>query len=86
MTLELLVDGVIASAGDPVVGRAATSVGGQPAIRFGVHRATQKDYQVQTLAIYQGRVYQFLSFGPAGKDAATDAMAAQILATLEFTK
>lgn len=86
LTLELLVDGVIASAGDPVVGRAATSVGGQPAIRFGVHRATQKDYQVQTLAIYQGRVYQFLSFGPAGKDAATDAMAAQILATLEFTK
>lgn len=86
LTLDALVDQVITSVGDPVQGRQETTVGGQSAIRFGVHRSKQKDYEVETLAIYQGQVYQFLFFGVAGKDAASDAMAAQILATLEFTK
>ena len=86
LTLGPLVDQVIAAVGDPVQGRQATTLGGQPAIRFGVHRSKQKDYEVETLAIYEGQVYQFLFFGVAGKDSATDAMAAQILSTLQFTK
>ncbi|MGD0019898.1 MAG: hypothetical protein ABSD62_11640 [Candidatus Limnocylindrales bacterium] len=86
MTLDQTVAAVIGSFHDPAEGRMATTVGGEPAAHFGVHRSAQKDYVSETVVIHAGKIYAFSFFGIKGKDAATDAMAAQILATLTFTK
>jgi hypothetical protein len=84
-TLAQAVDGAIAGFADPAEDRTATTVGGEPATHFGVHRSKQKDYASVAVVLHGERGYEFLVFGAKGQDAATDAMAAQILATLEFT-
>jgi hypothetical protein len=71
--------------GDPAVGKKATVVGGEPAVRFGVHRSIQQDYVSVTLVLHNGRLYQFLLLGVAGKDAAADDTLAQIMTTIQFT-
>ena len=85
MTLDTFADEVIAGLAAPAEGRKATTVSGVPAVTFGIHRSIQKDYESVTVLLRSGRSYEFLFFGLAGKDAATDAMAAQVLSTLEFT-
>jgi hypothetical protein len=70
---------------DPVVGQPATTVGGQAAVQFGVHRSKQKDYASVTVVMYSGRCYQFIVLGSVGHEVATDSMARQVLATVELT-
>ena len=83
-TFNQAVDFVEESLADPAQNRTETTVGGEPAARFGIHRSKQKDYVSETVVVHNGKIYQFVFFA-AGKDSVADALASQILATLEFT-
>lgn len=85
LTLDQAVAAVLAASKDPAGAQVAMTVGGEPATRFGLHRSKQKDYLVEVVALHGGEVYEIAFLG-SGKDTATDALAVQILATLEFTK
>jgi hypothetical protein len=83
-SLDTAANQIITQVAEPVEGRKATTVAGQPAVQFGVHRTKQKDYLSETVVLCGGKVYQFVFLGAAG-DAAIEAMAAQILGTIAFT-
>jgi len=85
MTQDQAVAAVVAASPDPIQGRTATTVAGQPATQLAFHRAKQKDYMVEMVVVHGGKVYE-VGFLGSGKDAATDALAAQILGTFTFTK
>ena len=85
MTLDQATDAVVAAAADPPGSRKATTVAGAPAILVGFHRAKQKDYLLEAVVLHGGKAYE-IGFLGSGSDAATDALAAQILGTLAFTK
>jgi hypothetical protein len=85
MTLDQATDAVVAAAVDPAGARKATTVAGEPATLVGFHRAKQKDYIVEAVVLHGGKAYE-IGFLGSGSDAATDALASQILDTLSFTR
>jgi hypothetical protein len=85
MTLEQAAAAVTAANPDKVQARTTPTVAGQPAIQLTYHRTKQNDYLVEAVFVHGGKVYE-IGFLGSGKDAATNALAAQILGTLEFTK
>lgn len=61
-------------------------VGSEDASLLSVHRTKQKDYAVVALVVHETLEYEILVLGHVGDETATDALAQQILATVEFTR
>jgi hypothetical protein len=85
LTLDQAVARVAATFVDAPGARTQSTVGGEAAIQFGVHRTKQKDYVSTFVLLHAGQLYQFGFWGQSS-DAATDKLAAQIMGTLAFTR
>ncbi len=79
-------EAAIAGYNDKPDSQRATTVDSEGATWLNIHRTKQKDYAVEVAVVHEKVGFQLVVLGAKGDESATDALAQQILTSVEFTR
>jgi hypothetical protein len=85
-TLSQATKEVVDAMTDTPGGTRSVVIGSEDASLLSAHRSKQKDYVSIAIVVHETLGYEILVMGAVGDETTTDALAQQILATVEFTR